>query len=143
MPVRKPYRQSLARSRRELEGGDMRILVLTALCILSGCGTAPPRAVDASPAATPQTAESGAELKAAVASDRKAEFKPPMGYKAKIVGWDILYCRKMVILGSRFPKEVCMTEAQLKEHMITNDEMRRDVDKATRTCSTAGACGGI
>lgn len=125
----------------------MRILVLTALCVLSGCANAPPgaspRAIDAAPAAMPQTAESGGELKTAVAGTKKAEFKPPMGYKAKIVGWDILYCRKMVILGSRFPKEICMTETQLKEHLARNDEMRRDVDKATRTCSTAGACGGL
>jgi hypothetical protein len=91
----------------------------------------------------PQDAGSVAELKAATPGEKKAEFKPPLGYKAKIVGWDILYCRKMVVTGSRFPKEVCMTETQLKEHLVRNDEMRRDVDKAQRTCTTAGACGGI
>jgi hypothetical protein len=125
----------------------MRILVLTALSILVGCGTTPPGAAppaaDGAPAAMPQDAGSAAELKAAVPGDKKAEFKPPLGYKAKIVGWDILYCRKMVVTGSRFPKEVCMTETQLKEHLVRNDEMRRDMDKATRTCTTAGACGGI
>ena len=125
----------------------MRILVLTALSILAGCGTVPPEAAplgpDAAPAAMPQDAGSAAELKAAAPGDKQAEFRPPLGYKAKIVGWDILYCRKMVVTGSRFPKEVCMTETQLKEHLVRNDEMRRDVDKATRTCSTAGACGGI
>lgn len=125
----------------------MRTLVLTALCILAGCGSAPPESAPLAPstasAATPQNAASGNAPQVGAAGSQKGEFKPPAGYKAKIVGWDILYCRKMVILGSRFPKEICMTEAQLRDHVARNDEMRRDVDKATRTCSTAGACGGI
>jgi hypothetical protein len=123
----------------------MRTLVLTALCILAGCGSAPPQAAPPGPAAAPaempKADESGDELKREAVGNTKKEFKPPLGYKAKIVGWDILYCRKMVILGSRFPKEVCMTETQLREHVAKNDEMRREVDKATRTCSSAGACG--
>ena len=125
----------------------MRILVLTALCILAGCGTAPPEATPPEsavpPAAMLQNAESGDKLKAEAADKKKREFKPPMGYKAKIVDWEILYCRKMVVLGSLFAKEVCMTELQIKEQMAKNDEMRRDINKVTRTCTSVEACGGI
>jgi hypothetical protein len=125
----------------------MRTLVLTALCILAGCGTAPPEATTpgsaAAPAAVPQTAALGGELKAEAAGSSRRDFKPPLGFKAKIVDWEILYCSKMVVTGTRFPKEVCMTEMQLKEHMTNNDEMRRDVNKVTRTCTSSEACGGI
>jgi hypothetical protein len=125
----------------------MRTLVLTGLCILAGCGTAPPGATPtgnaAAPAAMPQAAALGGELKAEAAGDSRRDFKPPLGYKAKIVDWEILYCSKMVVTGSRFPKEVCMTESQLREHMTNNDEMRRDVNRVTRTCTSLEACGGI
>ena len=125
----------------------MRTLVLTALCILAGCGTAPPEPTPsesvAAPAAMLQNAESGDKWKAEAAGKKKREFKPPVGYKAKIVDWEILYCSKMVVTGTRFPKEVCMTEMQLREHMTNNDEMRRDVNKVTRTCTSTEACGGI
>jgi hypothetical protein len=125
----------------------MRTLVLTALCILAGCGTAPPEATTpgsaATPAATPQTTALGGELKAEAAGSSRRDFKPPLGFKAKIVDWEILYCSKMVVTGTRFPKEICMTEMQLKEHMTNNDEMRRDVNKVTRTCTSTEACGGI
>lgn len=125
----------------------MRTLVLTALCVLAGCVTAPPEAAPpeaaAASAATLQNSESGAQLKPEVAGSKKKEFNPPLGYKAKIVDWEILYCRKMVITGSRFSKEVCMTETQLREHMTNNDEMRRDVNRVTRTCASVEACGGI
>ena len=133
--------------RNDQRVGTMRTLVLTAFCILAGCGTAPPESAPPSAAAAPaamlQDSEPGSELQANAADSKKREFNPPLGYKAKIVDWEVLYCRKMVVTGSRFTKEICMTEAQLREHMTNNDEMRRDVNKVTRTCGSLEACGGI
>jgi hypothetical protein len=37
--------------------------------------------------------------------------------RPKILEWRIVYCKEMVVLGSRFPKEGCKTEAQLKDLM--------------------------
>jgi hypothetical protein len=73
-------------------------------------------------------------LLASVSAEEKSQFKPPPGYKVKIHGWDIVYCRKTPVLGSRFPKEICMTEAELKEHMAANEEMRRNKDQSSRVC---------
>lgn len=122
----------------------MRTLVLTtALCILAGCSTAPPESAPAAPsaalAANPAT-QNGTPQKAAPAN-KKEEFKPPPGYKTKIAGWDIVYCRKTAVLGTRFPKEVCMTEAELKAYLARNEEMRDELDTAGRTCSQASGCG--
>ncbi|MGH8177603.1 MAG: hypothetical protein ACREV5_15200 [Steroidobacter sp.] len=70
----------------------------------------------------------------------KHKFKPPPGYKVKIDDWDIVYCRKMPILGSRFPKEICMTEAQLKEHMASNETFKRDKDQVSVVCAAYAGC---
>lgn len=76
---------------------------------------------------------------AAAAADKpdpkKSQFKPPPGYRVKIKEWDVVYCRKEPVLGSRFPKEVCMTEPELKAHLAANEEMRRNKDQSSRVCT--------
>ena len=74
----------------------------------------------------------------ASAEDKKPQFKPPPGYKVKINGWDIVYCRKEAVLGSRFKKEICMTEAELKAYLASQDEMRRNKDQTSRVCVGTG-----
>jgi hypothetical protein len=74
----------------------------------------------------------------ALAEDKKPQFKPPPGYKVKIHGWDIVYCRKEAVLGSRFKKEICMTEVELKAYLASQDEMRRNKDQSSRVCVGAG-----
>jgi hypothetical protein len=107
-------------------GGDMRTLEL--LAALVGIPALSIVAIDAQ--ATTTTAD-------AVKSE-KPTFKPPAGFKVKIHDWGIVYCKKMPMLGSRFPKQVCMSEAQLRDYMATNEAMRRDKDQTSRIC--AGTC---
>jgi hypothetical protein len=49
------------------------------------------------------------------AADDGKPFKVPAGYRAKTVEGKPMYCTKVVVLGSRFGKESCRTEAQLRE----------------------------
>ena len=116
----------------------MRTAVLTALCILAGCAGAP-SAPDASVAETAAPAAAAA-APAAASADAKPQFKPPPGYKAKIQDWNVVYCRKTPVLGSRFPQEVCMTEAELKEHLAQVETMKRDKDQVSRVCTSAAGC---
>jgi hypothetical protein len=127
----------------------MRTLALTALCILAGCSSTPPgsetttaSAADAVPAASAATAPpaAAATTAAAASTDAAKPFKPPAGYKTKIKDWDVVYCKKTPVLGSRFPQEVCMNEAQLKEHMAAMEAMKRDKDQVSRVCSMAAGC---
>lgn len=117
----------------------MRVLVV---CVL-GFFLQPASAGDKPAAdAAHATDETPAGDKSQKAESKPTEpaFKPPPGYRVKINGWDIVYCRKTPVLGSRFAKEVCMTEAQLKEHLAANEEMRRNKDQTSRVCAGGGAC---
>ncbi len=128
----------------------MRILVLSALCVLAGCVAAPPASSPVAPSAalaasSPATQESASgattsEKSPDAAESAKRTFKPPAGYKTKILGWNVVYCRKTTVLGSRFPKEICMTEAELKAHLAKNEEMREDMSEAGRICAQAAGC---
>jgi hypothetical protein len=121
---------------------NMRILILVTMAVLGGSAFADdkpePAAERAPPAAAAETADTKGAQDAKPA-EKKPEFKPPAGYKVKIHGWDIVYCRKTPVLGSRFPKEICMTEAELREHLAANDEMRRNKDQSSRVCA-GSAC---
>jgi hypothetical protein len=120
----------------------MRTLVLAGLCILGGCGTAPPEAAPVAPspalAANPTTQNAAPQT--AAPADEKEEFKPPAGYKTKIAGWEVVYCTKTAVLGTRFKKELCMNEAELKAHMARNEEMRDDLREVGKVCSQAAGC---
>lgn len=110
----------------------MRILAAIALVILAGCGSAPPQAETTTTAAAPSAA--------AQPAGEPTAFKPPPGYKTKIQDWNVVYCRKTPVLGSRFPQEVCMTEGELKEHLAAMETMKRDKDQVSRVCTSAAGC---
>ena len=120
----------------------MRVLCVAALMVLAGCASAPRDAEPALASATTAAASStSAQLNTAAEASEQQAFKPPPGFKARIVDWSVVYCKKTPVLGSRFPKEMCMTEAQLKDHMATNESMRQNKDQASRICSNPAACG--
>ncbi|HKU12986.1 MAG TPA: hypothetical protein VJQ52_01250 [Steroidobacteraceae bacterium] len=69
-------------------------------------------------------------------------FKPPPGYKPKRLNGEQVYCAKLVVLGSRFPKEDCRTAADLRELELRKAEMRNDVERTRSICtSDNGGCG--
>lgn len=115
----------------------MRALVLTALYILAGCSSPPPTSDTTMPVAAAAAAPAA---EATAPAGKKHQFTPPPGFKAKIDGWNIVYCRKTTVLGSRFPKEICMTEEALKEHMAAMETMKRDKDQISHVCSQAAGC---
>lgn len=83
----------------------------------------------AQPAATETTAK----------ADAKAEkrFKPPQGYKPKRVNGEQIWCAKTFVTGSKFPKEDCRTEAQLREMLRSQASMRDELSRG-RTCAGEG-----
>jgi hypothetical protein len=105
---------------------------------------APQQASEATvaPADTPTPAASLATAiapatEAAAAEEKPEKFKTPPGYKAREKDGTTLYCRKEVILGSRFPKESCLTIAQLKDLEERGANQRLELSRG-RVCG--GAC---
>jgi hypothetical protein len=69
-------------------------------------------------------------------------FKPPTGYRPKRINGEQVYCTKIAVLGSRFPKEDCRNEAELRELIRNRDIQKNDVDRTRAVCSSNnGACG--
>lgn len=115
----------------------MRVVLLLGLVSLAVAGAAradePARpAPAAAPAATPATAAPAAPAPAsaataapAAAADAAAKpFKPPPNYKARVVKGETMYCRKEAPIGSRFKETICLTEAQLKDQLLREEENR-------------------
>jgi glucose/arabinose dehydrogenase len=122
---------------------------LTVAAALVACSSAfgSDPAQEASPAAaavapaTPATSAApaaDASKPAATADAAKAKSQPtkvPAGYKAKVVDGETRFCRKDVPLGSRFPTEVCMTQAQFEEQERNRDSMRNGLQDRQKSYS--------
>lgn len=120
----------------------MRVLMLALLAGLVGCASGPrsPDPETASIPAPPGETQESAKAKREAAVAKSREFKPPPGYKAKILDWDVVYCQKTQVLGSRYPREVCMTEAQLKEHIAVTEALRGEMSQRSAICSSPETC---
>jgi hypothetical protein len=112
----------------------MRLFVLCALIVMGGCVANP----GSPPASDPAAASPPAAQPAAAVS--KAPFDLPPGFKPTRISGELFYCRKMVVLGSRFPKQLCLNEDQLKEYMAGNEAMKRNKDEVSRLCTSHDGC---
>jgi hypothetical protein len=115
----------------------MRVLCLFALATLAACSSQSPKD-EAAPAVV--LAEAAAPAATAAVSDDFDEFKPPAGYKRKVEDGRILYCAKVVVLGSRFPKDECRTQAELEEMEVQRASMRGEMGQKGAICSGAAGC---
>ncbi len=68
-------------------------------------------------------------------------FKIPAGFRTKTRGEKTVYCRSDTVSGSRFAKEQCFTEEQLKKKAAENEAARQEMEKSLRVCSTTTTCG--
>lgn len=51
-----------------------------------------------------------------------------------------VYCNKIKVLGSRFPKDDCRTEAELRDLEQQRASARGEMDSRGRVCAGGGAC---
>ena len=90
----------------------------------------------------PAAQANSTETTAKAAAEEDKPFKPPTGYRAKRVNGNQVYCTKVSVLGSRFPKEDCRTEAQLRDLEAQKATLRGEMDQHNRVCASGnGACG--
>jgi len=123
----------------------MRIALTTTLMMVAALAladepSAPESKTEATTEAAPDNstarpAQTETTAKADTSDDRP--FKPPAGYKPKRIDGRQVWCQKTVILGSKFPKEDCRTEAQLREIARSRASMREDLGRG-RSCTGEG-----
>jgi hypothetical protein len=79
----------------------------------------------------------------ALADEKKKEepIKLPTGFRPKKRGKFVVYCRKVTVLGSRFPAETCYDEAGIRAYLQEQEENAAKVDQYRRVCAIQGACG--
>lgn len=126
----------------------MRIVLTTVLMAMAAVAWADePSASDqkaeakAEAAADTTAAKPDAQANAATpGAEAEKPFKPPQGYRAKRVNGEQVYCTKVVVLGSRFPKEDCRTAAQLRDLEAQKASMRGGMDQSNRVCASAAGC---
>jgi hypothetical protein len=87
-------------------------------------------------AAQPAQTETETTAKAET-SEEEIAFKPLPGYRAKRVDGAQVWCQKTVVLGSKFAKEYCVTEAQMRDLIRSRQSMREDLGQR-RPCSGGG-----
>lgn len=92
--------------------------------------TETPETPTAQPAQTETTAK-------AETSEEEIAFKPLPGYRPRRVDGQQVWCQKTVVLGSKFPKEDCRTEAQMRELIRSRQSMREDLGQR-RPCAGGG-----
>jgi hypothetical protein len=86
------------------------------------------------------TTTASAAPQEAAKEDDKVPFKPPAGYRPKRINGEQVWCAKQVVLGSRFPKDDCRNEAELREMIRNRESMRNDMDRRMGTCTSAAGC---
>jgi hypothetical protein len=120
----------------------MRIFILAALVAVAGCAAQPEVSDTKSPAASapPLAPATSSESTARAAEAKPVEFKPPNGYKKRVAGQATIYCAKVVVLGSRFAKEDCRTQAELEDLALQRESMRGEIEQRRRICASAAGC---
>jgi invasion protein IalB len=87
-------------------------------------------------AAEPSATSATVPAATTTAATPKAEApKVPAGYKAKTIDGETRFCRKSTPMGTRFPTEVCMTQAQYLENERNRQSMRNELQDRQKSYS--------
>jgi hypothetical protein len=117
----------------------MRMLTLIALTIMAGCASQEPAKESLKPAQV-ATHPAPAAAPVALADEKTSKFKVPPGYRPRGKGDAMVYCRKDVMLGSRFPTESCYTKEQIAELEANAAASRREMQKGQICGASTSQC---
>jgi hypothetical protein len=121
------------------------ITCVLAIALLAGCASQPSTPTPA-PAAAPGVAQAVATAPSAVVASAAAEGKAraPAGYKTVERSGVTFFCTNVATVGTKFKKEICMTEGEYVELQRRGASVRQDMQKNATICGGAvgGACGG-
>jgi hypothetical protein len=127
----------------------MPMLGLAACLWFAGCAANPPPtpASTAGAAASPRSPTLPSTTAASATGSMSvpnSQKKPPPGYKQRVRGGQVVYCRTEQVSGSRFEKELCWPPETLEEILETNENEADTLFRKQRpqNCGMAGCAGG-
>lgn len=119
-----------------------------AAALLAGCASQPadqappaPKAAAAQPAQPAQPAVKATEADAASAMERKFQ-EAARSYKTVERDGKTMYCKREKVIGSTIPTMQCYTEAQLRNTVESNEELKQRMRRGGGGCVQTGGCGG-
>lgn len=90
--------------------------------------------------ATADQAQDKAETDTADEAKEPEEFRVPAGYRAKKRGQKTVYCRKDTEHGTRFTRERCYDEEQLRARELAREQEKATLEQSRRVCATPENC---
>lgn len=103
----------------------LRLAIVLILCMSFAAEAEEPVAKSEAPQTT---------AKAEPDAETTGELKPPPGFRPKKRGDGVVYCRKEIVLGSRFPAEKCYDQAGLRELRLVELE-RTEMLERMKACT--------
>jgi hypothetical protein len=122
----------------------MRMVAAVAVLSLAGCAGEPAARAPAPSTGHGATQTSGVSTIAAASRDQVPDtVKQALaaGYKPVVKDGNTLYCREEAVIGTRFPKQRCVSAEQLDD-AVKQAQAAQDAWRRAHTCAGGGACGG-
>lgn len=69
-------------------------------------------------------------------------FVPPSGYRRQVISGTVYYCKNTVVLGSKLPKRVCLTEEQAERMQKDTSAFIDNLNQSSAICVNPANCGG-
>jgi hypothetical protein len=68
-------------------------------------------------------------------------LRVPSEFRRKVVKGETLYCTTTTIIGSRFPKLLCVNEQGLRDLIDQREENQQALRRSQSICAGGAACG--
>jgi len=115
-----------------------------AAIMLAGCASQPAAQAPAkAPASQPAPAPASQSSEAQTASAMERKFQEAArSYKTVEKDGKTMYCKREKVIGSTIPTMQCYTEAQLRNTVEANEELKQRMRRGGGGCVQTGGCGG-
>ena len=118
---------------------SMMLAMLLAMLACAGVAQASGSAIG-NETATADQAQDKAETDTADEAKEQEPFKVPAGYRAKMRGKKMVYCKKDMESGTRFAQERCYDEDQLRAQELARQQEKATLDASRLVCGTPETC---
>lgn len=114
----------------------LRTLLAISLCAIAQAA----EPVASAPDAVAQPTAAAAPVANAPQAPSKS-LKVPSEYRRKVVKGEVVYCTTTTIVGSRFPKQLCVNEQGLRDLIEQREANQQDLRRSQSICAGGNSCG--